>query len=98
MKEVDPTQNSKFPRMSVQMEGDSSEEEEVSDVDEVIQDEGFDQVEGEGFLAEGDEEDSDDESKQREELEQYADDVFDEEEEDEDVDMEEDDQSDEDED
>jgi hypothetical protein len=84
MKEIIPTQNSRFPRMSMQVEGDSSEDEQVSDVDEVIEDTGFDQVEeGEGGVfddADQLNQDSDDESKQREDLEQYADDPFDEEE------------------
>jgi len=93
MKDIDPAQNSKFPRMSVQVEGDSSEDEQVSDVDEVVEDEGFDQIEGEGIGSEIEDE-SDDESKQREELEQYADDVFDEEGDEKDVDMEDEDEED----
>jgi hypothetical protein len=91
MKEIDPTQNSRFPRMSLQVEGDSSEDEQVSDVDEVVEDTGFDQVnEGEdGAFDEGDQidKDSDDESKQREDLEQYADDPFDDEQEKENLEM-----------
>jgi len=72
MKEIDPAHNSKFPRMSHQVEDASDQEEDISDVDEVVEDQGFDQVEGEGFA----DDDGDEEDDLREDLEQYADDVF----------------------
>ena len=52
MKEIDPEQNSQYPRMSHQLEPDSGSEEDVSDVDEIVEDEGFDEMgEGEDVFA-----------------------------------------------